>query len=66
MDEALCDSQTSIQHAAFEAAYLEMNPPDPASRRFAELVARHEERLRREWAAEEGGTVPPSDSAFPA
>ena len=35
-----------IKHAAFEAAYLEMNPPDPASSHFARRSAEHEEPLQ--------------------
>ncbi len=46
-DEITIDTRACIEHTAFEAAYLEMNPPDPASRHFAKLVARHRKRL---WA----------------
>ena len=54
------EQQEQIKHAAFEAAYREMIPPDPASPHFARRVAEHEERLRQEQAIGQG-TVPPSD-----
>ncbi len=57
--------QAWIKHAAFEAAYLEMTAPDPASSHFARRVAEHEARLRQEQTAE-GGTVPSSDIVGPA
>lgn len=41
------DLHARIERAAFEAAYMEMANPDPASSRFVALVAAHRERL---WA----------------
>ncbi|MDP9370790.1 MAG: hypothetical protein M3Q03_21395 [Chloroflexota bacterium] len=68
-DETTRDTQASIRCAAFEAAYLDMTPPNPASHRFALLVAWHEERLRREWAAMSGraaGTLRGGGANFPS
>ncbi len=47
IDETLLATHARIQHAAFEAAYMETPEPDPASRAFAALVFMHAERL---WA----------------
>lgn len=44
-DEPTLDMHAKIQHAAFEAAYMETPNPDPASRRFVDRVATHAERL---------------------
>ncbi len=41
------DLRIKVERAAFEAAYMEMTKPDPASSRFVALVATHRERL---WA----------------
>ncbi len=49
------DPLVRVRCAAFEAAYLEMASPDPASPRFALLVARHRERLWAEHLAGQGG-----------
>ncbi len=70
IDTTAAGDQARIRCAAFETAYLDMTPPDPASHRFALLVARREERLRREWMTfcgratgpvAEGGTAGLSD-----
>ncbi len=50
-DDTAFDIHARIQCAAFEAAYLEMSPPDPASHHFTLLVAQHQERLRAEHLA---------------
>ncbi len=72
IDATAADDQARIRCAAFEAAYLDMTPPDPASHRFALLVARHEERLLQERVVmggpanpllTDGGTAGPFDSA---
>ena len=47
-DEQTLEIHAQIQHAAFEAAYMETPNPDPASRHFVDLVATHAERL---WVA---------------
>ena len=46
-DELLHTTHARIQQAAFEAAYMDMPHPDPASHGFATLVFSHVERL---WA----------------
>lgn len=59
-EEPTPELQARIKHAAFEAAYLEMTSPDPASSHFVRRVAEHEARLRQE-AAVTGGTRGLSD-----
>ena len=55
--ETMPELQVRIKHAAFEAVYLEMTLPDPASHHFARLVAEHEARPRQEQGPEEGRLV---------
>ena len=52
-DETTLDTQTIIRCAAFEAAYLDMTPPDPASHRFAVLVGQSNEPSGR-WRGSVG------------
>lgn len=53
-DEMVFATHARIQHAAFEAAYMDLPHPDPASRGFAVLVFTYVERLWAEHQAEQG------------
>lgn len=52
-DETLLATHARIQHAAFEAAYMDTPRPDLAFRGFATLVFAHAERLWAEHRVEQ-------------
>ncbi len=56
-DDRLFATHARIQHAAFEAAYMDLPHPDPASRGFAALVFSYVERLWAEHRAGQGDKV---------
>ncbi len=58
MADDVLDTHARIECAAFEAAYLEMTPPNPASRHFVVLVAHHRARLWAEHGAHQGVPEP--------
>ncbi len=54
---ATLELHAHIHQAAFEAAYMELPNPDPASSCFVALVTAHEARL---WAEHHGDPSPAS------
>ena len=65
-NEATFDTYTHIEATAFEAAYLDMISPDPASSHFVELVARHRDRLWAEHRMRQGEARPSAPLTRPS